>query len=273
MDQADRVHSTPPTNTSAIRKEFASLAEAEAFLQSEGFHLVPNSCNWTNAAGDDAGVYAVDGRYGAVKAWRVEIKRSSGGAVESEDAPSRRRFLSQADGVAAGGAAMALAAIPATVGEAASAASVASPGADSELLRLEEEILQAWEACHANDDELYGACGIDELRRAEYDRLLAQEKERGSYISARERWDVVYQNPEVRRLDQLVVLSEQHFERMAGLVEQMWGIPAKTEAGRSAKVQVLLTCVMDWRDPDEAMDWRPLMARRLLTDLVTGVSR
>ncbi len=235
--------------------------------------MVPNSCNWTNAAGDDAGVYAVDGRYGAVKAWRVEIKRSSGGAVESEDAPSRRRFLSQADGVAAGGAAMALAAIPATVGEAASAASVASPGADSELLRLEEEILQAWEACHANDDELYGACGIDELRRAEYDRLLAQEKERGSYISARERWDVVYQNPEVRRLDQLVVLSEQHFERMAGLVEQMWGIPAKTEAGRSAKVQVLLTCVMDWRDPDEAMDWRPLMARRLLTDLVTGVSR
>jgi hypothetical protein len=44
----------------------------------------------------------------------------------------------------------------------------------------------------------------------------------------------------------------------------------KTEIGRSAKVSVLLTCLLDWRLPDEEMDWRELMARRLLVDFVGG---
>lgn len=55
---------------------------------------------------------------------------------------------------------------------------------------------------------------------------------------------------------------------MAGLIDQMWAIPALTEAGRSAKVSVVLSCILDWRKPDEEMDWRELMARRLLVDLV-----
>jgi hypothetical protein len=42
------------------------------------------------------------------------------------------------------------------------------------------------------------------------------------------------------------------------------------EIGRSAKVSVLLTCLLDWRLPDEEMDWRELMARRLLVDFVGG---
>jgi hypothetical protein len=54
--------------------QFLFLAEAEAFLQSQGFHLIPDTYDWTNAAGDDAGVHATYGRYGPeVTGWRVEI--------------------------------------------------------------------------------------------------------------------------------------------------------------------------------------------------------
>ena len=54
--------------------QFLFLAEAEAFLQSQGFHPIPDTYDWTNAAGDDAGVYATYGRYGPeVTGWRVEI--------------------------------------------------------------------------------------------------------------------------------------------------------------------------------------------------------
>jgi hypothetical protein len=36
---------------------FETLTGAEAFLTEKGFWLIPESCNWTNAAHDDAGVY------------------------------------------------------------------------------------------------------------------------------------------------------------------------------------------------------------------------
>jgi len=51
-----------------------------------------------------------------------------------------------------------------------------------------------------------------------------------------------------------------HTVQMAALIDKMWAIPAKTELGRSAKVSVLLACILDWRNPDEEMDWRELMA-------------
>ncbi|WFU28358.1 hypothetical protein QA649_19710 [Bradyrhizobium sp. CB1717] len=177
--------------------------------------------------------------------------------TQATQTPTTRRQFSKWLAAATAGAATA------TV----SATALTSPADDSALLQLRDQIFEAWEASHAYDDDL---CRLPELRRAEYERLLEQEKTGGQYISARERWDAVFAIPEVQRLDHLVVLSEQHFERMARLVERMWGIPAKTEAGRSAKVEVLLSCIMDWRDPDGEMDWRPLMARRLLVDLVGG---
>jgi putative transposase len=46
--------------------QFLFLADAESFLKSHGFHLIPDSWDWTNAAGDDAGVYATYGRYGCI---------------------------------------------------------------------------------------------------------------------------------------------------------------------------------------------------------------
>lgn len=53
--------------------QFLFLAGAESCLQSQTFRLIPDSCDWTNAAGDDAGVFAIYGRYDQVLGWRVEI--------------------------------------------------------------------------------------------------------------------------------------------------------------------------------------------------------
>lgn len=164
-----------------------------------------------------------------------------------------------------------LAAATAGVGAAAVAAPVttlaAAPHDDSPLLRLQEQILEAWEASHADDDDIQR---LDNIRHDEYERLLQEEVTRGQFLSANERVEVVYSTPDGRELDRLVTLSEQHTVQMAALIDKMWAIPAKTELGRSAKVSVLLACILDWRNPDEEMDWRELMARRLLVDLVGG---
>jgi hypothetical protein len=40
--------------------------------------------------------------------------------------------------------------------------------------------------------------------------------------SAEERWRVVSSTPDGREFDRLVTKSNQHSDRMAGLIEQMW---------------------------------------------------
>ena len=36
---------------------------------------MPDTCDWINAAGHDAGIYTVEGRYGAVEGVHVEINK------------------------------------------------------------------------------------------------------------------------------------------------------------------------------------------------------
>jgi hypothetical protein len=60
--------------------DWKNLADAEAFLMGQGFWLVADSCDWTNTAHDDAGVYPVEDD-GVAKAFRVEIKRREGNAI------------------------------------------------------------------------------------------------------------------------------------------------------------------------------------------------
>jgi hypothetical protein len=62
--------------------------------------------------------------------------------------------------------------------------------------------------------------------------------------------------------------SNQHADRMAELIEQMWSIPAKTEAADRPEAWVAIS--LDWRDPDEQVGWRVKTTRRLLADLVGG---
>jgi hypothetical protein len=60
-----------------MTRQFRSLADAERFLIETGFKLVPNSCDWRNEAGDDAGCYyALDGHYGTLTGFRVEINHA-----------------------------------------------------------------------------------------------------------------------------------------------------------------------------------------------------
>ncbi len=73
MTQADRVLSTPPTNTPVdTTRRFETLKDAEDALMEQGFKLVPDTCNWIDdAARIDAGVYPVEDAYGISK-YRIE---------------------------------------------------------------------------------------------------------------------------------------------------------------------------------------------------------
>jgi hypothetical protein len=73
-DRPDQALTSESPKAGRADLQFPTLAEAEAWLQSQGFRFVPGTCNWTNAAGDDAGCYSIDGE---VKGWRVEISRRS----------------------------------------------------------------------------------------------------------------------------------------------------------------------------------------------------
>ncbi|UEM08314.1 hypothetical protein J4G43_026245 [Bradyrhizobium barranii subsp. barranii] len=53
-------------------RTFNTLKEAEDRLSDMGFSLVPDSCDWRNGAGDDAGCYAVEGGGYSVKIGAAE---------------------------------------------------------------------------------------------------------------------------------------------------------------------------------------------------------
>ena len=59
-----------------IKQQFKTLAEAEAYLAAQGFSLVPDTCDWINAAGDDAGCYPIE-RDGTLEGFRVVINRKA----------------------------------------------------------------------------------------------------------------------------------------------------------------------------------------------------
>ena len=66
--------------------EFKTLAEAEEHLMWLGFKLVPDTCNWTNANGDDAGCHP------AAKGFRVEINQRRK-IVAHIDGPGTNNFI------------------------------------------------------------------------------------------------------------------------------------------------------------------------------------
>jgi hypothetical protein len=177
---------------------------------------------------------------------------------------TRRRFLSQAAGVAAGGSVLAVAGVSAAV---AAGGPPAVSADDSALLQLEEQIFQAWWAANDNNEEIHR---LEKIWKGESARLADEVTQGRSTLTHDERWQLVDAMPEAKEHDRLVTLSDQHFDRMFTLIDQMWAIPAHTEVGRESKVSVLLSCVLDWREHDAELDYRELMARRLLIDLVGG---
>jgi hypothetical protein len=78
--------------------------------------------------------------------------------------------------------------------------------------------------------------------------------------------------PECREHNRLANLQRPFYDRMDALIKQMFATPAHTAEGRRAKVMVLLVCILgdDWRQVDEQTDYRELMTRNLLIELVGG---
>ena len=61
-----------------IEQRFETLAEAEVYLIGQGFKLMPDTCDWRNAAGDDAGCYPIVREpYGTIEGFRVVINRKA----------------------------------------------------------------------------------------------------------------------------------------------------------------------------------------------------
>jgi hypothetical protein len=101
--------------------------------------------------------------------------------------PSRRRFLSQAAGLAAGGTALALATVTPT------------PAAadDSALLKLEEQIFEQHEAAHAFDDEIDRTLAIWTAEGIRLEREALKEQLAGRpTLTSKERWELVRAMPE-----------------------------------------------------------------------------
>ena len=138
----------------------------------------------------------------------------------------------------------------------------ALPGDDSELLRLEEQIFKAYDAATEHDEEIER---LQQFWKAERERLSFTFR-----YSDEEAWNLVWSTPEGKEWDLLVNFQEGHLARMGELVEKMWSMPARTEAGRKAKVLVLLGCVIrqNFNLPDEASDYDALITRQLLFELV-----
>jgi hypothetical protein len=186
--------------------------------------------------------------------------------ISQVDATSRRRFLSQAAGVAAGGSIMALGAIPPI---AAASAPAAAQLNESTLLKLEEQIFEQYEAATAFDDDIIR---LAEIWHAESKRLADEFYAGQSTLTPGERWALVTAMPESEEHERIVELQASFYERMDALVKEMFATPAHTAEGRRAKVSVLLGCIMgdDWRLVDEETDYPKLTARKLLIEFIGG---
>ena len=177
--------------------------------------------------------------------------------------PSRRRFLSQAAGLAAGGTALALATVTPT------------PAAadDSALLKLEEQIFEQHEAAHAFDDEIDRTLAIWTAEGIRLEREALKEQLAGRpTLTSKERWELVRAMPESKEHNRLATLQDPFFDRRNALIKQMFAMPAHTADGRRAKVTVLLACVMgsEWTETDKDADYDIEMARKLLIEFVGG---
>jgi hypothetical protein len=172
---------------------------------------------------------------------------------------TRRRFLSQAAGLAAGGTVLALATV--------TPAAAAGQQDDSALVKLEELIFEQYEGACAFDDEILRLSAIwtpESIRRL--------ESMDGGNLSQKERWKLATDLPECEEHNRQCKLQEPFYVRMDALIKQMFAMPAHTAEGRRAKASVLLGCIMtdDWRGPDKETDYEIEMARKLLIEFIGG---
>jgi hypothetical protein len=183
---------------------------------------------------------------------------NSNNSITASVDPTRRRFLSNAAGVATGGAVLALA----TSQPIAAASAPAAQLNESTLLKLEEQIFEQYEGACTFDDEIIR---LSEIWTTESNRLYyaSLDAEGNCPLGPKERWALVTDMPECIEHSRLSKLQDPFYRRMDALVKEMFATPAHTAEGRRAKVTVLLGCILggDWQRVDAETDHPELMVR------------
>jgi hypothetical protein len=179
---------------------------------------------------------------------------------------SRRRFLSQAAGVAAGGAVLALAAIPPARAAAAPASALAN---DGRLLEMVNRIFELRDVIDESDPEIVRLQNIwtEEMLRL-YEASLTGE----CTLSKEERSAAVAAMPECIEHKRLVELQRPHCLAQDELIKQVLATPALTPEGKQEKFFVLLNFVMPdgWRENDKRADYDIEQARKFMIELIGG---
>jgi hypothetical protein len=150
-----------------------------------------------------------------------------------------------------------------------STAASSQPQDDVALLALEEQIFEQHAAAAAYNDEIYRLADILRLAVLYLDREI---KEGRCDLSQDELWSRIKELPESKEQSRLVKLQEPHFTEMDKLIKKMWATPAHTQAGRRAKLAVLLGAIMpaDWREHDGDADYDICRARDMMIEFVGG---
>lgn len=175
-------------------------------------------------------------------------------------ATTRRRFLSQAAAVAAGGSALALSVQPKTA--------VASSG-DARLLEMEREILKL----QAKIDEFKPEIArLHDILASEFRRLSREAAAGINDLSERLRLDMVRAMPEHAEHSRVCDEQQAYYDVADRLVKEMWSLEAETSEGKAAKFSVWINYIMtsDWRESDKDADYDIEMTRRLLVEMIGG---
>jgi hypothetical protein len=233
MAQADRVLSTPPTNTPTSKPDSAPGA-----VQLSPSPMIP-------VAPDFAGQ-----------------------GVNAEPEPCRNSEIHSSGAVVSRRSVMNMLVCTTVAGTALPAAALAQME-DQSLLDLERDILDVHRQATADDEEISQCM---HAWRDEWLRLDKEAKDGRINLTQEEISEAVGKLPSVARQKVLNEIAQPHYDRMDDLIEKMWAIPARTAEGKRAKFQVLLICIAksDWLDNEHDADYDTRMIRSLLLELLGG---
>jgi hypothetical protein len=132
------------------------------------------------------------------------------------------------------------------------------------LLELRDRIFKCYAEARSYDDEINRLAWILHDQR---DLLYKDCTMRPAVVSEK-----ISATRESKEQSRLIDLQNAPYAEMDKLISQMWKIPATTDAGRLAKVEVLLECILrtEWQGPDEDLDYGIREARQLLIEFVGG---
>jgi hypothetical protein len=138
---------------------------------------------------------------------------------------------------------------------------VSAKNDDGEVLSLASEILRLNELAHLDDDEMI------RLQSIWYDEGIRLRND--AKYTPQEQWEMVKAMPESAEHTRLVKKADPYFESADRLMKRLWPLPAKTNEGKAAKVQVLFAYVLgeEWHRTDDDVDSDVELTRQLLFEL------